>query len=159
MKKQLNDEYRLIPEGETTVKITKVDEKDYAKYQKLTVTVEDETGATSRVNFNFVNDDGTSNDVAEGVYARMCRTALNDQTLDECNTNDLVGAFVDVEVVHNTGTNGGTFANIKKWLGPGTPFKTKSASRGAAKPTSSGTKKKTAAELLAEMRARKAAGQ
>jgi len=156
MRKQLNADFKLIPEGEQVVCITKVDESDYAKFQKLVVTVEDATGATARVNFNFVNDDGTPNDVAEGIYARMCRAALDDQTLDECDTDDLIGKFVKVEVQHNEGSKGGTFANVKKWLGPAEPFrKTTSAS---AKAPSGAAPKKTAAQILAEMKAKKAAG-
>ncbi|MEL7609518.1 MAG: hypothetical protein AAGU74_08415 [Bacillota bacterium] len=164
MKKQLSSEFKLIPEGEQVVRITKVDESEYAKFQKITVHIEDVEGNTARVNFNFVNDDGTANDIAEGVYARMCRAALDDQTLDEVDTEDLIGRFVTVEIQHNEGSKGGTFSNVKKWLGAGEPFKVrrqpaadakKAANKSAA--AKGAPPKKTAAEILAEMKAKKAA--
>ncbi|MCG3771817.1 MAG: hypothetical protein JW384_03013 [Nitrosomonadaceae bacterium] len=160
MKRTLNSDFKLIPEGEQVVKITKVDESDYAKFQKLVVTVEDATGGTARVNFNFVNDDESPNEVADGIYARMCRAAMNDQTLDECDTKELVGKFVTVEIAHNEGSKGGTFANVKKWLGQGDSFKSKSpAASGKDKAASAPATapKKSAGEILAEMRAKKAA--
>lgn len=162
MRKKLNSDFKLIPEGEQVVRIAKIDDTEYAKFQKLVVTVEDAAGGTARVNFNFVNDDETPNDVAEGIYALMCRAALNDQTLDECDTKDLIGKFVTVEISHNAGSKGGTFANVKKWIGPGESFEVKKSasekSSGASAPTFEPPKKKTAAEILAEMRAKKAAG-
>lgn len=154
MKRTLKDPYPLIPEGEQTIRIKDVDDKDYQKFQKLTVVIEDAGGATANVNFNFIKDDGSSNDVAEGIYTRMCRAVFDDQTLDECDWADLKGKCAVVEIEHNEGKKGGTFANVAKWLGGAAKFDRVPASSAAA--PSGGAKKKTAAEILAEAKARAA---
>ncbi|WP_199615520.1 hypothetical protein [Paenibacillus alkalitolerans] len=157
MKRKLNSDFKLIPEGEQVVRIAKIDESDYAKFQKIVVHVEDANGGKARENFNFVNNDETPNEVAEGIYARMCRAAMNDQTLDEVDTKELIGKFVTVEIVHTPSDKGGTFCNIKKWIGPGEPFTPKQSSGSSATAPAGEPKKKTAAEILEEMRAKKAA--
>jgi len=94
----------------------------------------------------------------------MARAALGDETIDEVDTADLVGKFVRVEIEH-TESNGRTYANVKRWIGPGEPFeskrsaesKTSTSAAPAAAPAAETPKKKTAAEILAEMKARKAA--
>lgn len=161
MKRPLKESFPLIPAGEQVVRIKEVKDDDYAKFEKLTVMIEDAHGATANVNFNFLKDDGSPNDVAEGVYTRMCRAALNDQTLDECDWDDLPGCYVQVEIEHNEGSRGGTFANVKKWIGPATKFDKATTSKAAtpAKKQSAVAeppKKKTAAEILAEARAKAA---
>jgi hypothetical protein len=158
--------FQPIPEGEQVVRIKEIDESDYEKFDKLVVTIEDAAGRTARVNFNFVNGDGMPNDTAEFVYSRMARAAMGDETLDEVDTADLIGKFVRVEIQHTEGSKGGTFANVKKWIGPGEPFEVKKTAGGSGKPSGSvknassgeAPKKKSAAEILAEMKARKAAG-
>ena len=78
MKRNLSEEkFPLIPAGEQTVRIVEIDESKYTDFQALTVVVEDAAGATARVNFNFLNDDGSPNDTADFVYGRMCRAALD----------------------------------------------------------------------------------
>lgn len=158
MKKQLQESFPLIPEGEQIIRIKKVDESEYKKFQKLTIVIEDASGASANVNYNFVKDDGSPNDVAEGIYTRMCRAALDDQTLDEIDTDDLVGCYVRVEIEHNEGSRGGIFANVKKWIGSAEKFDKVQQKTSNTKTTSSmsaGTaKKKTAAEILAEARAK-----
>lgn len=157
MKRNLSEEkFPLIPAGEQTVRIAEIDESKYADFQALTVVVEDAAGATARVNFNFLNDDGSPNDTADFVYGRMCRAALDDQTIDEVDSNDLIGRFVVVEVAHSTGSKGGTFANIKKWIGAGEPFATKGKKSASTRSTRTAKQppKRTAQELLAEARAK-----
>jgi hypothetical protein len=166
MKRKLVEGFQPIPAGEQVVRIKEIDETDYEKFDKLVVVIEDAHGRTARVNFTFVNDDGTPNDTAEFVYSRMARAAMGDETLDEVDTADLIGKFVRVEIEHRTGSQGGTFANVKRWIGPGEPFEVRKSaagnktvgSAGAASPAGEAPKKKTAAEILAEMKARKAAG-
>jgi len=155
--------FQPIPEGEQVVRIKGIDESDYQKFDKIVVTIEDAAGRTARVNYNFVNADGTPNETADFVFTRMARAALGDETVDEVDTAELIGRFVRVEIQHSEGSKGGTFANVKKWIGPGEPFEVKktagnkTGSGGGATPAGEPPKKKTAAEILAEMRARKAA--
>lgn len=157
MKRPLKESFPLIPQGEQVIRIKEVDDKEYEKFQKLTVVVEDASGASAKVNFNFVKDDGTENEVAEGIYTRMCRAAFDDQTLDECDWDDLAGCYVRVEIVHNEGNKGGTFANVAKWIGPAAKFDKVGAKKNPSKSSANATtgRKKTAAEILAEARAKK----
>lgn len=165
MKRKASEGYPLIPEGEQIIRIKEVDESQYTKFQKITVTVEDASGATARMNFNFVKDDGSPNEVADGIFTRLGRAALDDQTLDEIDSADLAGNFVRVEIEHNEGTKGGTFANVKKILGhaEGFPAGAKTKPRATAKESgiaeTTPAHKKTAAEILAEARARRIAAQ
>lgn len=162
-RKLVESEFQPIPEGEQVVRIKEIDESNYEKFDKLVVVIEDAAGRTARVNFTFVNADGSPNDIADFVFTRMARAALGDETIDEVDTADLIGKFVRVEIEHTEGSKGGTFANVKKWIGPGEPFEVKrqsgkkSSGSSAAKSAAEQPKKKTAAEILAEMRARKAA--
>lgn len=154
MKRKAAEGYTLIPEGEQVLKITKVDDSNYEKFGKLIITFASASGASTRENYNFVNDDGTANEIADGIYTRLARAALNDQTLDEFDSDDLVGKFINVEVVHNTGSKGGTFANIKKILGHADGFPAGTET----KPTpAASAHKKSAAEILAEAKARREA--
>ena len=160
MKRKAADDYPLIPEGEQVVRIKSVDESKYDKFGKLTVVVEDAGGIPANVNFNFVNDDGTENTTANFIYTKLARAALNDQTLDEIDSAELPGNYVEVEIVHKSGSKGGTFANVGQIIGHADGFP------GGAKPradkpgvSAPAAHKKTAAEILAESRARRAAAQ
>lgn len=169
MKRTLSSTYRNVPEGEQVLRIAEIDESKYKDFQKLVVIMEDKDGLKLRNNFDFVDKDGNPNDTAEGIFTRMCRAALNDQTLDECDTKDLIGQYVTVEVVHKEANNGGIYANIAKWIGPGEPFakaeavkKTGSAAKKATGRESAAQSAKAAAPMsakdrIAEMRRRKAA--
>jgi hypothetical protein len=152
--------FQPIPAGEQVVRIKEIDETDYEKFDKVVVVIEDAVGRTARVNFNFVNGDGTPNETADFVFTRMARAALGDETIDEVDTAELVGRFVRVEIQHSEGSKGGTFANVKRWIGPGEPFEVKKSAGSTAATSTSGEapRKKTAAEILAEMKARKVAG-
>lgn len=161
MIRKLQDKFPLIPEGDQVVRVKEVIDKDYEKFDKLTVIVEDGEGTAAQLNFNFVNEDGSPNDGAENAYTFMCRALLNDQTADEVDTNELVGKFALAEVMHTTGSKGGTFIKIKKWSATDETF---APSKGGSKPAEKADKpastpahKKTAAEIIAEAKARKAA--
>lgn len=154
MKRKAAEGYALVPEGERVLCIDKIDTSDYEKFDKLTVILKDASGATLRENFNFVKEDGDPNMVADGIYTRLARAALNDQTLDEIDSDDLPGNYVRVEVEHVEGSKGGTFANIKKIIGHADGFPASGKSAGA---TQRPAGKKTAAEIIAEAKARRAA--
>lgn len=154
MKRTAREEFPLIPEGEQVIRIKEIDESQYEKFQKIAVTIEDAAGTTAMVNFNFVKDDGTENNGADWAFTQMGRAVLGDQTLDEIDTDEVVGGYAAVEIVHRTGTKGGKFANVDKWIGPAKAFKKMSP---AAPPAGSGTGgKKSVAQLLAEAKTRAA---
>ena len=150
-RKLADNEFRNIPEGEVIVRVKEIDDSKYSSLDKLTVVVEDASGSTAKINFNFVSNDGEPNAKAEQAYAWMCRTLMNDETLDEVDYDELPGRYALVEVVHSTGDKGGTFANIKKWLAPADGYDSEAAPSKQAEP-----RKKTAAEILAAARAKSA---
>lgn len=155
MKRAVKEGFPIIPEGEQVIRIKEVDESQYEKFQKIVVTIEDANGTPATVNFNFVKDDGTENNGADWAFTLMGRAVLGDQTLDEIDTDEIVGGYATVEIVHRTGNKGGTFSNVDKWIGPAKAFKRMSpASPSPAGASSSG--KKSAVQLLAEAKARAA---
>lgn len=152
MKRPAREGFPLISEGEQVVHIKEIDESQYEKFQKISVTIEDAAGTTALVNFNFVKDDGTDNNGADWAYTQMGRAVLGDETLDEIDTDEIAGGYALVEIVHNKGSRGGTFANVERWIGPAKAFQRTAA---PASP-SAGAGKKTVAQLLAEAKARAA---
>lgn len=155
MIRKATEGYPMIPEGEQVLRIAKVDESDYAKFDKITIYFEDANGTQLKSDYNFVKDDGTPNVVAEGVYTRVARAALNDQTLDEIDSSLLQGCYICAEVVHNEGSKGGKFANLKKIIGSANCFDKKSTAAPKKPDTPSpAAPKRTAAEILAAARAK-----
>lgn len=138
-------EFSNIPEGEQIIRVKSIDDSAFADFDKLTLVIEDKDGNTLKNNFEFTDKDGQPNDKAMTVFTIAARMLLGDQTLDEIDYNDLLGKYATVEIVHATGTKGGTFANIKKWIGTAEGFAGGEAPR-----------KRTAAEILAAARAKRA---
>ena len=142
-------EFSNIPEGELIVKVTNIDDTNFDDFDKLSITVADVNGNSARLNFNFTKDDGSPNDMATTVFTIMCRILMDDPDLDEVDYDEILGKFALVEVKHTEGDRGGKFANVKKWIEAKSGF-------GVAKTeTESAPKKKTAAEIIAEARAKR----
>lgn len=114
--------FRLMPEGEQTLKITKV-----AGLPRANVT---------NVDVEFVNADGIKlknkyDLTTDGGYAAFYYLVQNGCGIDldgEFDIDTLVGKYVLVEIVHREGSRpreDGTvavFANIKATVGVGEPF-------------------------------------
>lgn len=107
--------YPVIPEGETIVRVKSVDEGLIAD-GTVTFVLEDRNHIPSRVNFDLANP------VGEQIHARAVRTLMGNELLDEIDHRDLIGKYARVEIVHKTGSRGGTFANVKRWLACETGF-------------------------------------
>lgn len=114
-------EFKLCPEGERVLEITKAEVSPSGKPARLNVTFKDvETGATITSKYDFNNDKGL---FAMGM---LCKVALGMQDQDEFDTakdtKELVGKKLVCEVVHTQGTQereDGTFptyANIRKTI-------------------------------------------
>lgn len=150
-RKLAENEFQTIPEGEVIIRVKEIDDSKYSDLDKLTFVVADASGATAKINFNFVKDDGEPNTKAEQAYAWMCRILMNDETLDEVDYDDLPGRYAKVLVEHSTGAKGGTFANVKKWLEPASGFD------GVTAPKTTAVAKKSAADIIAAAKAKAAA--
>lgn len=114
-------EFKVCPEGERILEITKAEATPSGKPNKLTVTFKDiETDATVISRYDFNNDKGL---FAMGM---LCKVALGMQDQDEFDTakdtKNLIGKKIVCEVVHTQGTQERedgtypTFANIKKTI-------------------------------------------
>jgi hypothetical protein len=102
--------FPVIPEGEAIVRVKTVDESMLPVTSVVTLTLEDRSHATTRVNFDL------SNPVSQSIYVRAVRAFIGDELLDDINHTDLIGKYARVEIIHKTGSRGGRFANVKRWL-------------------------------------------
>jgi hypothetical protein len=116
--------FRLMPEGEQNLKITKVVGLPRANVTNVEVDFVNEDGITLKNKYDLTSDGG---------YAAFYFLVLNGMGIDldegdQFDIDQLDGQFVSVEIVHKEGTKpreDGTvavFANIRATLGKGTPF-------------------------------------
>ena len=121
IKYNLNEGFKLVPEGEQVLEIVKVEAKPSGKPTTIHITFKDGTGA------QLINRYDLSNNGAINALGRVCKYTLNTADADEIDTvTDLpkmVGKKVICEIVHTKGNQPRedgtfpTFANISKVLG------------------------------------------
>lgn len=116
----LKSNFKIVPEGERVLKITKAECTPSGKPNKMKVTFQDTDGGFINSQYNFDND--------KSLFAmgKMLETALQFEDGDEFDTKTdpakLVGKVLLCEVVHTQGTKPNdegelpTFANIKKTI-------------------------------------------
>lgn len=120
IKMNLKSNFKIVPEGERELKITKAECTPSGKPNKLKVTFQDKDGGFINNQYNFDND--------KSLFAlgKLLEVALGFEDGDEFDTKSdterLVGKTILCEVVHTQGNkpneNGElpTFANIKKTI-------------------------------------------
>jgi hypothetical protein len=120
IKMNLKSNFKLVPEGERELTITKAECKPSGKPNSLVVTFQDSEGGFINNRYNFDND--------KSLFAmgKMLETALGFEDGDEFDTKidveRLIGKKLLCEVVHTQGTkpndNGElpTFANIRRTI-------------------------------------------
>lgn len=118
VKMNLNGNFKLCPEGERVLKITKAECTPSGKPDKLKVTFQDSEGGFVNSKYDF------SNDKSLWAMGMMLSKALGLEDGDEFDTKTdtpkLVGKKLLCEVVHTEGTKPNEdgelpiFANIKK---------------------------------------------
>ena len=118
IKMNLNGNFKLCPEGERVLKITKAECTPSGKPDKLKVTFQDSEGGFVNSKYDF------SNDKSLWAMGMMLSKALELEDGDEFDTKTdtpkLVGKKLLCEVVHTEGTKPNEdgelpiFANIKK---------------------------------------------
>lgn len=133
---ELSDGIVLIPEGRYSLKITKAEGKPKARPNVIEVEFESEQGHQLKNKYPL----DPKNKSGLYVTSMLLRHALNNPTLKNFDTEDipqLVGKFIDVEVVHNEvqrkDKDGNfiegktmTFANIAQMYGAGEPWDSES---------------------------------
>lgn len=118
VKMNLNGNFKLCPEGERVLKITKAECTPSGKPDKLKVTFQDSEGGFVNSKYDF------SNDKSLWAMGMMLSKALGLEDGDEFDTKTdtpkLIGKKLLCEVVHTEGTKPNDdgelpiFANIKK---------------------------------------------
>ena len=103
---RLTDGFSIIPEGTQVFKIVGVEHDE--TFGKLQIFLETEKGQKHTERFKLINDSGQMNDGAMKAFSYFARVALNDFTVEDVETDDLVGHFIECEVKHEeyTATDG-----------------------------------------------------
>lgn len=96
--------FKLIPEGVTTFKVTKVDDSKYEDFGKIEVTLQTAKGETHTERFGIINASGELNEGALKAWSYFARTCLNNFQADEIDTQDIVGCYITATVKHETFT-------------------------------------------------------
>ena len=110
--------FRLIPEGVTTFKVTKVDDSKYEDFGKLLVELQTAKGEKHTEKFSFKTAKGELNEGALRAWSYFARTCLNNFQADEIDTQDVLGCYIKATVKHEkregTGEYAGkTYTNVK----------------------------------------------
>lgn len=121
IKMNLKGSFKLVPEGERVLTITKAECTPSGKPNKMKVTFQDVDGGFINTQYNF------DNSTSVWVMGKMLEIAIGMEDGDEfdtkTDTEKLVGKKLLCEVVHTKGTKINeetgeypTFANIKKTI-------------------------------------------
>lgn len=96
---KLTEGYTPIPEGPHIFKITKSTyDEDYGKLEVELVTAE---GMKHTERYSLINDLGEINEGANKAFSFFAKTALNNFNLEEIDTDDIVGCYVEANVKHD----------------------------------------------------------
>ena len=114
--------FTLIPEGVHTFKVVEVDDSKYEDFGKITVKMQTAKGQTHSEQFSLLKN-GNINEGALKAWSYFARTCLNNNNVEEIDTQDIVGCFITATVKHEkfTRTKGenagseGTSARISDW--------------------------------------------
>lgn len=92
--------FTIIPEGTTIFKIMEVDESKYDDYGKLKVTLQTSSGEKHFENFSFTKANGDINEGALKAWSYFTRVCLNNFQVEEIDTQDIVGCYIQATVNH-----------------------------------------------------------
>lgn len=97
----LTNGFTPIPEGTHVFKITAIEDK--MAFGKLNVTLETQDGLKHVERYKFIKADKSENMGAYNAFSFFARTALKDDdfALDEIDTDDLIGCFIEADVEHD----------------------------------------------------------
>ena len=92
--------FSIIPEGVTTFKVTNVDDSKYEDFGKLSVELQNSKGQKHFENFALTKGNGELNEGALKAWSYFAKTCLNNFQLDEIDTQDIVGCYIQATVKH-----------------------------------------------------------
>lgn len=130
--KTTQSSFQVIPEGNYIFKIVEVDDKEYDDFGTIIIKMQTRDGQKHNERYNLVDQDGNVNEIASNVLSTLYRNAVNNLNLKEdieVDTDDLVGCYIQADIIHTTsegkGKNAGkkfTNANLRN-LRPALGFK------------------------------------
>ena len=92
--------FKVMPEGEQVLKITKAEyDEDFGK---AIFTLTNANGQTCLERFSLLNNDNTPNEKALNAFSFFAKTAMNNFDLEDVDPAELVGRYIRAEVIHNT---------------------------------------------------------
>lgn len=90
--------FTVVPEGKHIFKITKSTyDSDFGKLEVEMVTAQ---GVKHHERYNFINEDGELNEGAQKAFSYFAKTALNNFNLEEVDSDDIVGCYIEATVEH-----------------------------------------------------------
>lgn len=92
--------FNIIPEGVTTFKVVGVDDSKYEDFGKLSVELQTSKGQKHFENFALTKGNGELNEGALKAWSYFAKTCLNNFQLDEIDTQDIVGCYIQATVKH-----------------------------------------------------------
>ena len=96
--------FSLIPEGSTIFKVVEVDDSKYEDFGKLAVKLQTAKGETHTETFSLIKKGGELNEGALKAWSYFARVCLNNFQVDEIDTQDIVGCYIQATVKHETYT-------------------------------------------------------
>lgn len=97
---KLTNGFSLIPEGTHIFKIVDATYKE--EFGKIEIKMQTANGSTHIERFNLLKNNGDFNDGARNAFSYFARVALNDFDKQAVDLEELVGRFVECDVVHDT---------------------------------------------------------
>ena len=92
--------FTLIPEGTHTFKVMEVDDSKYEHFGKLAVKLQTAKGEKHTEQFSLLKENGEINDGALKAWSYFARTCLNNFSVDEIDSQDIVGCYIQATVKH-----------------------------------------------------------
>jgi hypothetical protein len=114
--------FRLLPEGEQTLQITKIEGVPRTKVTMAKVEFVSEDGIKLKNNYDLTSDGGYA------AFYYLVQNGCGFELDGEFDIDQIADKFVLVNIVHVEGKqpradgSKAIFANIKSTIGPGTPF-------------------------------------
>ena len=106
---QMTGGFTPMEEGTQILRIYGVEYKE--QFGNLTIYMVNAKGQTMRETFRFKGKDKKPNEGAMNAFSYFAKTAMDDFSMDDVDPQDLVGHYIQVEVVRNE-YNGRTYANL-----------------------------------------------
>lgn len=98
-----------MDEGVQVLRIYGVEYKE--TFGNLTIYMVNAQGQTMREVFRFKGKDGKPNEGAMNAFSYFAKTAMDNFSMEDVDPEELVGHYIQVEVVHNE-SDGRTYANL-----------------------------------------------